>query len=649
MANIEFLALNALQFYQRAIQTSGHNIANSANPNFSRQMVSVATLPPERLGNNYFGLGGTISSVDRLVDDYLTKTIFANESEVGRASSFVNLASTLEKSVANSETSIAASLQSTFSALQEVVESPDYTPSRSALMSELNVLVGRMQTTDAEFMKIHNRINQQLELMAKEINTIASSIASVNAQLLEDDIAPPDLLDRRDALVKDLAQYMDITVIERESGAVDISIGQGDSLVLGATTLTLSAARSRTDATNFDMSINNNGVLNVINNSIEGGQLGGMIQFREKILMPARSMVGLIALGLSEQMNTQHQLGMDAQDNLGKLMFKDYNSTAAMQNRVLVNSQNGGTAQFSINIDDTNQLVNSEYKMIVTAGPNYSVIRQSDGQTTTFAGMPQTIDGFTISLDSGAVSVGDTFILAPTRLGAQALELNISQADEIASASPIRTLTSTNNIGAGRISKGEVVDVTTADFTTTPKALTPPIRVEFLSATTYQLVNVTTSAVIEGPIAFTPGSSNAVFPTPGTYDPGYRVDLEGVPSTGDTFTIEYNSGGKADNRNILKLAETQTNLKLLNGTATLQDGYANLVADIGIQTAQGKVNLDAANVLQQDTLAQREVKSGVNLTEEGVNLLRYQQAYQAASQLISVSQRLYDSLFSVLR
>ena len=55
-----------------------------------------------------------------------------------------------------------------------------------------------------------------------------------------------------------------------------------------------------------------------------------------------------------------------------------------------------------------------------------------------------------------------------------------------------------------------------------------------------------------------PAVSNEVFPTPGAYDPGFRVSLSGAAETGDNFSMEYNNGGTGDNRNAVLLAELQT-------------------------------------------------------------------------------------------
>ena len=216
-------------------------------------------------------------------------------------------------------------------------------------------------------------------------------------------------------------------------------------------------------------------------------------------------------------------------------------------------------------------------------------------------------------------------------------------------ASPVRTDALLANTGSGQISAGVVVDTTTPEFTTTAGQLTPPLRIEFLSASSYQVVNSTTSAVIEGPIAFTPGNTNTVFPTPGSYDPGYRIDLSGSPAAGDVFTVDYNTGGVGDNRNALLLAGIQNAKILNNGATSLQGNYSALIANVGSKTHQADIGQEAGKVLLAQAQDRRDSISAVNLDEEAANLLRFEQAYQAAAQIVSIARSVFNELMAIFR
>ena len=88
---------------------------------------------------------------------------------------------------------------------------------------------------------------------------------------------------------------------------------------------------------------------------------------------------------------------------------------------------------------------------------------------------------------------------------------------------------------------------------------------------------------------------------------------------------------------------------LSGGTASFAASYAQLTADVGIATRRTQTNSEMQDQLLDDALARRDSVSGVNLDEEAANLLRFQQAYQAAAQVIATANTLFDTLLGVLR
>jgi flagellar hook-associated protein 1 FlgK len=88
---------------------------------------------------------------------------------------------------------------------------------------------------------------------------------------------------------------------------------------------------------------------------------------------------------------------------------------------------------------------------------------------------------------------------------------------------------------------------------------------------------------------------------------------------------------------------------LEGGTISVASAVERLTADVGLQTRTAQVNRDAESVVNSDDLAARDSVSGVNLDEEAAAMLRYQQAYQAAAQIIAIASDLFDSLIGAVR
>ncbi len=648
MANTLNMAANTLLTLQRALSVTGHNISNVNTDGYSRQSVEYSSLNPQKFGQNYIGSGVTLASVTRNTDDFVTQQLRNAITSHSQYESFLFEASSVDGLLATPGSSVSESMQEFFSALQQAVSSPDSAPVRNALFNQSQLLVSQFQSMDQRLLDQGMMLNQKISTVASQVNSIAQGIADLNAQMVNSGSPPADLLDKRDQLVNQMSKLVDVNVINQSDGTITVGIGSGHMLVVGAVSNTLKTSQSSVDPMMSDIFIKMNGADINISDGVTGGQLGGLLAFRNDVLTPTRNQLGTMALAYGDSFNQQHQLGMDINGNLGKEFFNDINSATAQSKRVISNKNNTGTAQLGIEITDVDQLSSSDYRLSVSAGPNYTVVRLSDQQVFNFASFPQTIDGMNIQLTAGSANAGDTFILAPTRTAASDLSLNINSSQEIALASPIRTSALLANQGSASMSAGTVTDISTADFATTPGQLTPPVRIEFLSPTSFQIVNATTSGVIEGPIVYDPANTNNVFPTPGAYDPGYRISLSGGAATGDVFTVDYNSGGVGDSRNALLLSDLQNARLLDNGQATYQDVYASMISDVGSLTYQAGINEQASSILEQQVQSRRDSTSGVNLDEEAARLLQFELAYQAASKVISVAKRLFDILFQTV-
>ena len=172
-------------------------------------------------------------------------------------------------------------------------------------------------------------------------------------------------------------------------------------------------------------------------------------------------------------------------------------------------------------------------------------------------------------------------------------------------------------------------------------------------------------------ISTSPGGTPTLLGGNGVYvHEGVQLTLGGVASAGDNFVLRPTRAGAADmttsitdprdiaaaqstapgdNSNALALADLQNAGSLLGGTATVADVYAQMVADVGTRTHQAGTNAEVhAQLLGQAENAKAAV-SGVNLDEEAANLVRFQQAYSAAAQVIATANTLFDTLLGAVR
>jgi len=212
---------------------------------------------------------------------------------------------------------------------------------------------------------------------------------------------------------------------------------------------------------------------------------------------------------------------------------------------------------------------------------------------------------------------------------------NLTLANDPASSVSIN-ITETLNTTAGTVEAGDTV---TGYF---GSALTGTANTASLTysspADSYIVLDSSNNAVADG--NYVSGSTISFN--------GIDTSLSGTANAGDQFFVRQNLGGVSDNRNMLLLGNFQNSLILNGGTSSFNEAYGNLVADIGTQTRTVELTRDAQEILLNQSIESRESISGVNLDEEAANLLQFQQAYQAMSQLILAADRMFQTILGVV-
>jgi flagellar hook-associated protein 1 FlgK len=264
-----------------------------------------------------------------------------------------------------------------------------------------------------------------------------------------------------------------------------------------------------------------------------------------------------------------------------------------------------------------------------------------------------------LTLDGNA---GGNLFSVPTPLpadwpkgAAQFIAVAVSNPRDLAVAFPVAVQTPTDNTGTGGVTI-DAVDSSDPLFNAA-NVLTGNVTLSFDATTNQYTVSYDgDTAVLQYNPATDSGRSFDLNALGLASDLPLTIKLQGVPQTGDNFTISNNfTNGNftatGDNRNALALAELQVKKTLSPGgnglpTQTFGDAYGILVANLATRTSQAEAGQAAQQGLLDQTKARYDAISGVNLDEEAANLIKYQQSYQAAAQIITVSNTIFDTLIS---
>ncbi len=624
------VSVSGLRAFQRALETTSHNIANVATPGYSRQRVQLATSPPEVFGSSSLGTGVVLQGVRRYSDDLLLTQMRNASSGQARLEVYAQNANALSNLFADSSTGLSAAMQRFSNALQEVANTPTSTSARQVLLSEAEGLTTRLATYESRLDNLEAQINEQLRAEADSINVIATNIARLNQEIAraggQTGSPPADLLDARDQQLAELAQRLDVTTVSQDGGVLNVFVGTGQPLVIGGDTTQIVAQPDAFLPSRMSLAFRTPAGAVDISSSLKGGSVGGLLDARRELLDPARNELGRIAVGLVEAVNAQHHKGMDLQGNAGGDFFAvggvDVSAATTNNGGALLTATRTGVASLA-----THDFV------VRHDGTAWSVHRADTGAPVSFASTATTLEfeGLSVSIGGTAPSAGDRFLVRPTAAAISGLDVLISDPSRIAAAAPIRTGAPAGNAGSGVISAGEVLDAQ-------DPALRDPVTIRFTDAATWEARDADDNLLASG--SFSPGASIEVN--------GWRVSISGAPAAGDSFSVSSNASGVGDNRNALEMATVMQRGLLANGTESLDGAVGRFVGGVGVAAAGANASLEAQQIIYDDSVASVDALSGVNLDEEAANMLRYQQAYQAAAQMIRVTQELMDTLMNAV-
>ena len=635
------ISVSALNAAQAGLATTSNNIANANTPGYSREQIVQTQMLPQNTGSGFMGQGVSVSTVQRQYDQFLTAQVLAAQTQSSNLNTQLGLSQQVSNLLGDSSGGLTPTLQDFFTAANGVANAPQSVPARQAMIGSAQTLVGRFQSLSQNLNQIRDGLNGQISNSVTQINSDASQIATLNAQIVQAQANNPNqppnaLLDQRDQLVNQLSQQIRVSTISQGDGSVNVYIGNGQGLVLGNKTMALQTVTSSTDPTALEVAYSNNGsAIPIQQNSLQGGNLGGYITFRQTVLDPAINALGRIAMGFADTFNQQQQKGTDLNGALGTSMF-----TMATP-RVTPSSSNVGNGVLTATVSSTSALTGHDYS-VQFDGSNYIVYdTTSNSAVQSFtpaqlaAGQTVAGTGVTLQLTAGSVAnvAGDAFLVRPTVDGASNIGLNITDPAKIAASSPVAANAPTTNLGTATIAPASVTGGLPLNAN-----LQQPVTITFNNPpTTFNVTGTGTGNPTN--VAYTAGATIS-------YN-GWSTQISGSPSAGDTFTVTQNTNATADGSNILQMAALQTANTLVNGTTSYQGAYAQLIAQVGTQTSQLTSTSQAQTSLLTQVTNSQQAVSGVNLDEEAANLLRYQQAYQAAGKAMQIANTMFDTILNL--
>lgn len=618
MSGLFNIAGSALRANQQGLAAVSQNIANVNTEGFGRQQVRMSS-----------GVGGNVTAeVERSYSAWAENALTDAQSSFGASQAKSNALDRLESFFSVGEGSLASAFARLQDAFSDLAAAPNVRGVRAAALEEARTVASRFQGLDRQLANLDRQLEQEVQVTVDRINRLTGELADLNRGLSATGESS-GLLDLQSQLLSELALELGVRSTRRDDGQVDLFLPSGQALVRGAERYALSAGTATEGP--FANRLSVEGSSRDASFGLTGGRLAGLFEAREDSVVPLRRQLDRLAIAFSAQSNGAQQAGFTAAGAPGTDLF----SVGLLTTQGRADPDNAGNAELSVNVDQAEALEASAYELTFD-GADATVRRIPSGDVV-FLGPPgdlsnQPLDGLTFTLDAGALAAGDRYRFEPLSGAAARIETVLEDPEGLA--------LNRASFTPALVDFGGAVPPDFSLSLPEPQALTAPLPTPL----------VLTVVDVAGDLVLDDGNG-ARYPfvldqalTLAPY--GLEMTISGTPAAGDQISLTAQSAGGADGGQAQLLAEDRA---LLEDGTTAAEGYGSLLGFAAAASNRAGLQLEAAEVSRVDAQEFRDAQAGVNLDEEAADLLRYQQAYQAAARIINTADTLFQSILSIGR
>jgi len=309
-----------------AINVTGSNIANVNTPGYTRLNTVFNSLGTNNTGSGQEQVGVEISDIQRIYDKYLDTQIVTQNAAVGSAAVRNNLLTQIE-GVLNESTGngVNDALSRFWSAWDNLSANPSGEAERSEIVSAAQNLTYVFNQRAEELFTIQQNIDETIASDVEKLNGYLNDMSALNAEIVRIESSGGSasaLRDTRATLLSQISSTIDINYVERSDGALYIYLPEnGKTLVEGSNNWQLAVQPNSSNSNLYDIVFTDD-VNNPLNEYIQGGELGGLLEIRDATLPVYIDKLNQTASGIINKVNTQHMAGYDQDGNIGGVFFE---------------------------------------------------------------------------------------------------------------------------------------------------------------------------------------------------------------------------------------------------------------------------------------------------------------------------------------
>ena len=650
------IGLSGILTAQRSMLVTSHNISNANTKGYTKQSSVLAARNPTITTAGTLGQGVELVKIIRHKDDYLNSRLRDISSSIGSASIKSQYLKELE-TVFNetSDSSLNNALSSFFKGINDLSQYPEDMSIRSTFLENANTLTDTFRRIVNELDQMKTFIKQSIENKLSDVNTITTNIANINKQIASlktKGIESNDLLDKREALLHDLSKLTHITVNTQNNGMVDV-MTPGGALVSG------------TSATNLTFDIDTSGTLSITDAekvskyTFKTGEIKALQDFYNTTIVNYDKKFDNLASGIIKDVNRIHGEGVGLSGGFASI--KSINSvssaTAALNAAGLTIAPSSGDMYITVINTSTGEVTKNKISVNVATNSLTDFKNAINGTVSGTAG------NITASVVDNKLQIGATtgykfnfsYALDPNP---GALGTSTASVSGVYSGQSNDTYTF-KALGSGTIGTTSGLQIEVKNSSGTVVA-TLDVGSTYTAGNTLNVANGVSVSFSGGTISS--GNTldlnvindsdttnllaalgiNSFFS--GTDASNIAVDTN---ISNDVSLIAASTGKVGNNTNALRLAALQDNTGAINNT-TFADYLHQIASSLGEEASNAYKSEESYTAIETSLENRRDEISGVSVDEELVNLIRFQQAYQASAKYISIVNGLMDRLLSTL-
>ncbi len=332
------IARRSLAVYQKSLDVTSHNIANSSNTDYSRQRTVLTSDSSQSIDGFVWGSGVKIAEVQRARDTLLDKQIVNYNQKYSSDEKQSSILGQVEQVFAEpTEQGLSNTLDQFFNTWHELSVTPNSIPLRNSVINIAQNISSRIKSIRGDLDIVKSDTVNDFRTKVNSINTILKDIRSYNSQIFEANtkgLEANDLMDSRDKAIDDLSKLVNIFVTYDNNNVANISVG-------GVFAVDASFA------TEFDYSVSNDKINLVTKKDktagkVTGGELNALSNIHNNIIPSYLNDIDAIANKLVEKVNAVHSQGYTITNpaRTGINFFEGYVNGELIINENIINDPN---------------------------------------------------------------------------------------------------------------------------------------------------------------------------------------------------------------------------------------------------------------------------------------------------------------------